>query len=143
MKTPNGLATSQWHTFKCIKPVYGKKIRFITTTSQYVALSGLEVYTAGNNMQTYKTLSSPNQIYNFEDGRIHNYGNDWALDTIDKDDKEGHPVFLAPYKRSDTQKWTIVYLEAKKDSTKKHSGSTDTASKDTVTHLKKEVDMLK
>jgi hypothetical protein len=43
---PNGCRNGQWYTVKCKEPLFGGKVRLVTTQNTYLHISGIEVWTA-------------------------------------------------------------------------------------------------
>jgi len=49
-KIPNGCRNGQWYTVKCKEPLFGGKVRLVTTQNTYLHISGIEIWTANPDL---------------------------------------------------------------------------------------------
>jgi len=57
-QVPNGCRNGQWYTVKCSRPLFGGKVRLVTTQNTYLHISGIEVWTAAPPMTRMRTTST-------------------------------------------------------------------------------------
>jgi hypothetical protein len=57
-QVPGGTRNGQWYTVKCSKPMYGGKIRLVTTQRTYLSISGFEAWTGSAGSSTTTTTST-------------------------------------------------------------------------------------
>jgi hypothetical protein len=56
-QVPGGTKNGQWYTVKCSEPMYGGKIRLVTTQNTYLSISGFEAWTGAGGSSTTTTTN--------------------------------------------------------------------------------------
>jgi hypothetical protein len=78
-----------------------------------LGISGIEVYSQNTQVSTYKTMSSPNQMFVFKSGQLVSTENGMALTVLQSEGNGAH-VRLGNFSPIMHQGFKIVYLDDKK-----------------------------
>jgi len=61
-KIPNGCRNGQWYTVKCKEPLFGGKVRLVTTQNTYLHISGIEIWTGDPKLVEEETEEETEEI---------------------------------------------------------------------------------